>query len=337
MPTSTSNEGELSQLNTGEKPKVKLGWKESEKIKQLLLYDLYRGLISTDGVTDGALPKHLDSRFANIPVAAKLLSCDVENEIRWRIVQEDTDYAGSSELVTMLEDYAMSFMGSANISFYDDTDFFKANTSEYIAYVHSPEMFMSIQKMYITNFMTRGQTFNTHAYQYPFDRWSEARALWDNPYDEIHVPTQMWKDDVICKDNPVSLLYAIYPCYSDYAPLRRNPVEIDSQKFVLDSKVITVKIVVNNATYDAIPGQADSCKTDPFSMKYNPVRVKLYHKSKETARRKVLNHEGEVKTSLDIRKCVRWNEEIGLFGAWDSLGCTTVISEQDSTTCECDR
>ena len=72
-------------------------------------------------------------------------------------------------------------------------------------------------------------------------------------------------------------------------------------------------------------------------MKYNPVKVKFYHKSEETARRKVLNHEGEVKTSLDIRKCVKWNEEIGLFGAWDSLGCTTVISEQDSTTCECDR
>ena len=47
----------------------------------------------------------------------------------------------------------------------------------------------------------------------------------------------MWRDDVLCKDNPVTFMYAIYPCYSNYAPLRRNPVEIDSQKFVLDSKV----------------------------------------------------------------------------------------------------
>ena len=99
-------------------------------------------MINTDGVVEGALPKHLDSRFSNIPVAAKLLSCEVENEIRWKIVQEDSAHAGSSELVTMIEDYGMNFMGSANISFYDDTQFFTANGSEYIAYVHSPELFM---------------------------------------------------------------------------------------------------------------------------------------------------------------------------------------------------
>ena len=108
------------------------------------------------------------------------------------------------------------------------------------------------------------------------------------------------------------------------------------EKYLL-CQVITVKMVVNNDTYNADPGEADLCVTDPQWMKYHPVQVKFYHKSKETARRKVLNHEGEVKTSLDIRKCVVWNEDIGLYGAWDSLGCTTVISEQDSTTCECDR
>jgi len=350
LPTTTSNPGDLSsgsggsgsgsgntaQLN-GNGASQKLGWKESEKLKQLLLYDLYKGLIQTDGVQDGALPKHLDDRFSNIPVAAKLLSCEVENEIRWKIVQEDTDYAGSSELVKMIEDYALDFMGSANISFYDDTKFFTANNSEYIAYVHSPELFMSIQKMYINSLMKHGPVFNTLAYQRPYKLWSEARALWDNPRDQIRIPTEMWKGDELCKDNPVTFMYAIYPCYSNYAPLRRNPVEIDSQKFVLDSKIITVKMVVNNKTYNAEPGEADMCDTDPQWMKYHPVQVKFYHKSQETARRKVLNHEGEVKTSIDIRKCVVWNEGIGLYGAWDSLGCTTVISDQDSTTCECDR
>ena len=105
-------------------------------------------------MVEGALPKHLDSRFSNIPVAAKLLSCEVENEIRWKIVQEDSAHAGSSELVTMIEDYGMNFMGSANISFYDDTQFFTANGSEYIATPRNCS-------------------------------WSEARVLWDNPWDEI--------------------------------------------------------------------------------------------------------------------------------------------------------
>jgi len=142
---------------------------------------------------------------------------------------------------------------------------------------------------------------------------------------------------VMCSNNPVTFLYAIYPCYSSFAPLRRNPVEINSQKFVLDSKIVTVKMVVNNDTYNSEPGEAEMCRTNPQWMKYHPVQVKFYHKSQETARRKVLHHEGEIKTSIDIRRCVIWNQEIGLFGAWDSLGCTTVMSEQDSTTCECDR
>ena len=360
MPVSTSNQNQLSggggssssgsgtsQLNTAQ-INQQLDFKESRKLKQLMLYDLYKGLISTDGVVEGSLPKHLDDRFSNIPVAGKLLSCDVENEVRWKIVQEDSDYAGSSELVQMIEDYALRFMGSANISFYDDTQFFSAAKSEYVAYVHSPELFMSIQKMHlpspnkeiIERESKRGQKalmFDTKAYREPFDMWQEARALWDNPRDEIFIPMDMWKDHQNCSNNPVTFLYAIYPCYSNYAPLRRNPVEIDSQKFVLDSKVISVKMVVNNDTFNARSGEYETCKTNSTTMKYNPVIIKFYHKSKETARRKLMHHDGNVKTSIDIRKCVVWNEEIGLYGGWDSLGCTTVISEQDSTTCECDR
>ena len=26
----------------------------------------------------------------------------------------------------------------------------------------------------------------------------------------------MWRDDVLCKDNPVTFMYAIYPCYSNF-------------------------------------------------------------------------------------------------------------------------
>ena len=38
---------------------------------------------------------------------------------------------------------------------------------------------------YVTNLMSRGPVFNTLAYQRPYKLWSEARALWDNPRDEI--------------------------------------------------------------------------------------------------------------------------------------------------------
>jgi len=340
VPTTTSNPEEIADGKAAlesNPASQKLSWKETEKNKQLLLLNLYKGLLNTDGVKDGALPKHIDSRFSNIPIAAKLLSCKKENDVRWKIVQEDEDQPGSSELVQQLEHYALSYMGSSNISFYDDTQYFKANISEYVAHLKSEEMFMSVQKMNMQRLRFRGPVFNVHAYKEPYKDWNQARALWDNPRDEIRMPTDMWADNELCKSNPVTFLYAIYPCYSNYAPLRRNPVEITSRKFVLDSKVISVRMMVNNDTFDAESGEASHCVTDPQWMKYHPVQLRLYHKSKETARRKVLHHENEIKTSIDIRRCVIWNEEIGLNGAWDSKGCTTVMTEQDSTTCECDR
>ena len=85
--------------------------------------------------------------------ARSILHQEVVRHIE-NIVQEDSAHAGSSELVTSIEDYGMNFMGSANISFYDDTQFFTANGSEYIATPRNCS-------------------------------WSEARVLWDNPWDEI--------------------------------------------------------------------------------------------------------------------------------------------------------
>ena len=38
---------------------------------------------------------------------------------------------------------------------------------------------------------------------------------------------------------------------------------------------------------------------------------------------------------IEVRKCVVYNEDIGRYGAWDADKCTTVMSEQSSTLCEC--
>ena len=135
-----SDGGLASAALNGEIEFKELTWQEKEKNKQLTLLAMYKELLSTSGVVDGALPKHVDSRFANIPVAAKILSCDRKNEVRWRLVQSDTERAGSSEVLDVMETYAMAFMGSTNISFYDDTDYFNAATGENIAHMHSPEM-----------------------------------------------------------------------------------------------------------------------------------------------------------------------------------------------------
>lgn len=36
-----------------------------------------------------------------------------------------------------------------------------------------------------------------------------------------------------------------------------------------------------------------------------------------------------------MRRCAVWNPDFGEHGAWDADKCTTVLSEQDVTTCEC--
>merc|ERR1719205_564603 len=88
----------VAALNSADEVK-ELTWQEKEKNKQLTLLAMYKELLKLEGVTDGALPKHVDSRFDNIPVASKLLSCERKNEVRWLLVQGDSEAAGASELL----------------------------------------------------------------------------------------------------------------------------------------------------------------------------------------------------------------------------------------------
>ena len=336
-PSGSANIGGSLAAAQGAAGSHQLTWKEQKKAQQMKLSETYAQLLSTDGAMDGALPKHLDKRFANIPTAAKMLSCSPDNIERWKILQEDNNLGGSSEYVEKLENYALTFMSASNISFYDNTEFFDSETGEYIVHLSSDEMYMSVQKMGMDRFRLRGHKFDVGIYRHPPEKWLSALQNWRSPYDRLVLPTEMYADVPGCLNNPVTFLYAVYPCYGDFAPLRRNPVTIQSDRFVIDSKVITVKLHVNNDTFAPSPEDAELCKNIPVDMKYTPVKIKLYHKSRETARRKILHHENEIKTSIDARRCVMWNPDIGLSGAWDAEGCTTVMSEQDSTTCECSK
>ena len=201
----------------------------------------------------------------------------------------------------------------------------------------SKELFMSVQKMPMARFRARGPNFDVGAYQNPLGAWADALQNWENPGDSIIIPTEMFASQPECLNNSVTFLYAIYPCYARFAPLRRNPFSINAERFVLDSKVISVQFLLNNATstdpsQDLLPQCQNTGLTD---LKYSPIRIKFTHTSPETSRRKILFHEDFTKTSIDVRLCVMWNPDIGMYGGWDANGCTTVISDQDSTTCEC--
>ena len=331
--TGPTGEGLAAALSNGKA--VELTWKEKIRISQLKKAGIFKGLLGLQGATEGSLPKHLDSRYASIATAAKMLSCKQDNVENWNIVNEDYNAPSSADYINDLETYALNYIASANISFYDDTKYFTAATGEYIVHIPSDEMFMSMGKMTMERFRMRGQQYDVGAYVYPMDMWTSARNTWENPNDKIVIPTTMFENIPECQDNPITYLYAIYPCYGDFAPLRRNPVTIHSQRFVIDSKVVTVKFFTNNDTFSPTAEDSKLCSDVPVDMKYHPVKVKLYHKSKETTRRKILHHDDEVKTTIERRRCIMWNPDLGLHGAWDAESCTTVMSEQDSTTCEC--
>ena len=70
-------------------------------------------------------------------------------------------------------------------------------------------------------------------------------------------------------------------------------------------------------------------------MKYDGIKTVLKHKSKHTSLRKLSWHADELSTEVEVRKCVAWNPDLGLHGGWDDLSCTTVITEQAETVCEC--
>lgn len=92
-----------------------------------------------------------------------------------------------------------------------------------------------------------------------------------------------------------------------------------------------VKVGTDEAKEDR---DTSMCVIDPTQMVYNPVKVVFVHLDFSTSRRKLLWND-EILTDVEQRRCVVWNEDIGTNGAWDGTHCTTVLTEQTQTTCEC--
>ena len=71
-----------------------------------------------------------------------------------------------------------------------------------------------------------------------------------------------------------------------------------------------------------------------YAQRYNAIKITFAHMDFATSRRKLLWND-EIVTDVEQRRCVVWNENIGTAGAWDGEHCTTVITEQTQTACEC--
>jgi hypothetical protein len=135
---------------------------------------------------------------------------------------------------------------------------------------------------------------------------------------------------------------------------------VTATSFKLDSKVISVQVRVNPMPgVDNPAADFSDCQVDPEQMKYTPVSLTFYHLNNKTSLRKLLWHSDDLETDvsqtlinrlmhcanksnffspqIDHRQCAYYNPDIGVYGAWDSSHCTTVVTEWDTTVCECSK
>ena len=179
----------------------------------------------------------------------------------------------------------------------------------------------------------RRQMFGTHPVQ--------ATSQWAEIDDTMEIPLGInFTNPEICQERPLVLLMANYHGYGEMASLSRNPTHLRAKRFKIDSKVMTFKAA---AATDLRAGDdiysyhnlSSLCKVDYEVMKYTPVRMRFYHIDRAHSRRKLLWHDGELTSSIEVRRCVRFNYEIRPHGAWDSDGCMTLLTDPVSTVCEC--
>ena len=86
-------------------------------------------------------------------------------------------------------------------------------------------------------------------------------------------------------------------------PLRRNPQSIRAKEIKLDSKAVSVKLMMSQNPEDLLNDRApdlSSCKLDHEKMRYNPIRIRFYHYDQQTSLRKLLWHEDDLDTNVSF-------------------------------------
>jgi len=75
---------------------------------------------------------------------------------------------------------------------------------------------------------------------------------------------------------------------------------VPSLVFKIDSKAVSVKLNVNPNPKGDLTKNFTNCMLDPDQMKYSPIRIRFYHYDNQTSLRKLLWHEDELQTNVNI-------------------------------------
>jgi len=313
-----------------------------EDLRRIMLgrQSIMSNMLSTDSVSEGQHPKGVEGRFALSVVASAILAGSEENQLHWDAVHKESEHEGPMKTVKELEEYMLAWVSSTNTSAYDKnnknwkTPYFDS-TEDTMRYATMAEDFvMNVDKLPF-DYVREDGAVRVQYPDYSGWEWAEAKAKWEHVKDNFTVPTGMFMKIPGCNEKPLTIMTAVYNGLPKIAAKRRNPVSIRSSNFFIDSKVISVKAKVAADPMEGDITDTYQCEVDKEYMKWNPVRLIMYHSKPTKAKRTLLWHSDDYWEGLEVRHCVWWNDRFGTNGAWDNSGCVVTATDDEKTHCEC--
>jgi len=322
---------------------------DSSKLRKTMLgrQDVLSTMLMADNtynIAEGTDPLEVEGRFAISSVASAILTKSEENKEQWSAVYEEAEHIGPQKTVKQMEEYMLAWVGSVNISAADaDTDpekngkqrkYFDERDDSMRYATHAEDFVLRVDKLQMSTIRANGAV-RRHYPDYSGWEWAEAKAKWENTQDNFSVPTGMFLDVPGCQTNPMNILTSVYNGLPEISAKRRNPVTIKSENFFIDSKVISVRTKMSSDPMVGDVTETYKCEPSAEYMKWNPVKLRLFHRQPAKAKRTLLWHKDDYWSGLEVRHCVWWNERFGTNGAWDTTGCKMTATDEEKSSCEC--
>lgn len=314
--------------------------------RQKMAFDIGRKLLNTSGLLAKERAKYLSRRFPMLEAVADLLSPTHANIDGWLSIQIDPNEDDSSVLVREIENFILDAMSTADIRHLEDfPPLFNATHMDMTMHWDTDAYTISSMKVLPNTLGDDGAKNNIRDY---FEKHNVNPTMqWDTE-EAVIIPGDVpFLNESLCADKPQTYLFTLYKGYGVFAPLKRNPTNIRANKIKIDSKPISVKMRVNQDPEDIdldnldpeAPDYAAECQIDHDEFKYNPVQIRFIHMDQRTSNKKLIGrslmwHEDDLQTDIEVRRCAVFNEDLS-GGSWDATHCTTVLTEQTNTVCEC--
>ncbi len=191
--------------------------------RQMTLYQIHVKLLNTVAVPYLERAKYLARRLNVLPVVGALLEDTPENNEGWKAMNLDPDEEGASALVRRMEEYALKYMASANIS-HDENwpPLYLHEHSDFSIHSMSAAYAMTVNKVFPDKFSQYGASLNMKAHwgSHPVN----PTDMWEHFEEEVEIPSSVpFKNESKCGGKPMTIAVTIYPGYGKQAPLRRNP------------------------------------------------------------------------------------------------------------------